>query len=348
MGLSNGYKDRWNALHFVRTLFTLFLVPCLFSLTPVSREYPRRYAGIGGIERYSQSPIINGNNTVGCVIATTSVTRAFLLREYISNGVEMVNRDIDKNCSRSGVSPPQMLVRVSSLTTTMTNYVDRPETTSAADKAAPSSLPSLPTASRTISSRLNNLPSRVANPTPGNNANPPSINASYEPAEPTLQHPTDSVLSAVPLLATETPLAEPSQEQKRPALFVDADVSPSISRPAPVKSSFEPEPPRSKHFVVSGLTFNSVVSSPGHTPFSLQDFVSEMAPTSSTFAIAGVTITQGGSSITLSGTKLSLGASEILPGSKTLKLPSSVLTGYAQSFASKPFGFSVAGTFITP
>ncbi len=157
MGLSNGYKNRWNALHFVRTPFTVFLVLCLFSLTPISREYPRNYAGIGRIKRYSQSPIINRNKTVGCVIATTSVTRGFLLREYISNGLELsafIDRDIDKNCLRIEASPPQALVRVSSLTATMTNYVDRPETTSAADKAAPSSLPSPPIASRTIPSRL--------------------------------------------------------------------------------------------------------------------------------------------------------------------------------------------------
>ncbi|MCJ1466315.1 hypothetical protein MMC07_004934 [Pseudocyphellaria aurata] len=145
------------------SVITTVIGGTLYTLT-----YPKRYMGVGGIERYSQTPIINGNRTVKCVVSKTAMTHPFLLREDVSNGLELsafINRDIDRNCALLGASPPRVLVRVSSLTATTTNYINPLESrTSATNVASPAVTPGSPTAPQTASPTVSDLPTVLANP----------------------------------------------------------------------------------------------------------------------------------------------------------------------------------------
>ena len=172
------------------------------------RTYPSDYLGVGGIERYSSKPITNANGTVKCVVSKTVLTKPFLLREYISNGLELsafIDQDFDPECTIGESSPPVVLVRVSSLTATTTNYFDSPEAkTSSAKKASPSNSLSPPTAPRTESSRLDNRLTTVhASPPPQKTADAPSIIPTSAPTEPIQLGKIGSVLPASTLIATE-------------------------------------------------------------------------------------------------------------------------------------------------
>ena len=176
-------------------------------LTYFLRTYPSSYVGAGGIERYSSKPITNANGAVKCVVSKMALTKPFLLREYISNGLELsayTDPDSGLACEITMVSPPQILVRVSSLTATTTNYVDSPEArTSSAKKASPSNSLSSPTAPRTESSRLDNRPTTVhASPPPQKTADVASITPTSAPTEPIQLGKIGSVLPVSTLIAT--------------------------------------------------------------------------------------------------------------------------------------------------
>lgn len=189
------------------------LIPLSDGLNCFFRTYPSKYAGIGGIERYTSRPITNANGTVKCVVSQTALTKEFLLREYISNGLELsafFDQDFDPACKWSRQSPPLVLVRVSSLTTTTTNYVDSPEArTSSAKKASPSNYLSPPTAPRTESSKLDDSPTTVlASPPPRKTANAPSTTPPAVPTGLIQSDKTRSVLPANTLVASENREAE--------------------------------------------------------------------------------------------------------------------------------------------
>lgn len=185
------------------------------------RTYPRKYGGVSGIERYSQSPITNANGTFKCVVSKTAVTREFILREDISNGLELsafIERDIDQECDVRLASPPEILVRVSSLTVTTTNYIDTPEPrTSSAKKASPSISLSPPTVPQTESLRLGDPPTVLLNLPPRETANAPLIASKSTLAEPAQSDFTRSVRLVATLLATENRDAEPPEKSELPA-----------------------------------------------------------------------------------------------------------------------------------
>lgn len=147
------------------------------------------------------------------MVSQTILTKEFLLREYISNGLELsafIDQDFDPACEMKRASPPLVLVRVSSLTTTTTNYVDSPEArTSSAQKASPSNSLSPPTAPRTESSKLDDRPTTVlASPPPRKIADVPSITPPSVSTEPIQLDKIGSVLPATTLLASENREAE--------------------------------------------------------------------------------------------------------------------------------------------
>lgn len=120
--------------------------------------------GVGNIKSHSATAITNAaNGSVKCVVSEAAMTGEFLLRKYISNGLELTPY-LDGRCHIDMASPPIVLVRVSSLTATTTNYVDRAEEarTSSAKKALPSNSLSPPTAPQTESSRPDNRPTTVS------------------------------------------------------------------------------------------------------------------------------------------------------------------------------------------
>lgn len=130
----------------------------------------------------------------------TALTREFLLREYISNGLELsafLDQGPGPACMLSQASPPMILVRVSSLTTTATNYVDNPEvaTSSSAKKALPSNFLTPPTAPRTESStRLDDRPATTVLASPRKTADVPLITPTSAPSEPIQSDAIKSVL----------------------------------------------------------------------------------------------------------------------------------------------------------
>ena len=208
-------------------LITYLCYACLFC-----RTYPKKYQGVGAIERYSQSPITNGNGTIKCVVSKTALTHDFLLHEDVSNGLELsafIDRDIDRNCEANEVSPPKVLVRVSSLTATTTHYVDTSEArTSAASKASPSFPLSPPTVTQTTSfSSLSSRSTILANPSARDTASFLSIDTKSMPTRPTPLHQTDSASAAAAPPASHTPIGT---ENSDVGLLIRS------SLPAPVKS----------------------------------------------------------------------------------------------------------------
>lgn len=165
--------------------------------------------GVGYIESYSQTPIANAKGTTKCVVSKAVMTGEFLLREYISNGLE-ITPYFDGRCQLYELSPPLVLVRVSSLTATTTNYVDRPEArTSSAKKALPSNSLSPPTAPQTESPRPDNRPTTVlASPPPRKSADVPSITPSFASSEPVHSDLLGLVPSVTTLIATGNGKAE--------------------------------------------------------------------------------------------------------------------------------------------
>lgn len=152
-------------------------------------------------------------------MSKAALTNAFFRREDISNGLELsdfIDQDVNRECELSEASPPRVLVRVSSLTATTTNYFDSPEArTSSAMKASPSNSLSPPTAPRTESSRLeplDNLPTTtvLASPPPQKTAYFPSITPTSALTESIQSDLIESVPPATTLLvASKNPEAEP-------------------------------------------------------------------------------------------------------------------------------------------
>lgn len=175
------------------------------------RTYPSSYVGVDKINSHSSTLITNANGTVKCVVSQAVMTREFLLHKYISNGLELTPY-FDRRCEVGEVSPPLVLVRVSSLTATTTNYFDSPEArTSSAKNALPSNSLSPPTAPQTEPSMPDSRPTTVlASPPPRITADVPSITSSFAPSEPVHSDLLGSVSLATTLIATGNREAEPS------------------------------------------------------------------------------------------------------------------------------------------
>lgn len=312
----------------------IFLTSLLCSF---SRTYPKQYRGVGGIERYSHSPITYGNGTVKCVDLTTALTHRFFLHEDVSNGLELsafIGRDIDHDCTVSEASPPQVLVRVSSLTATTTNYVNTPEIrTSDAKEASPSIPLSTLTAPQTSSPKLSNRPIAPPNSLPRDTADPPSVATKSIPAEP---KPLDSGDSASP---PATPLASETPTSTR-----NGDVG-SLNRSGPSASPKSEEPQ-------STLPTSMIPSS--------QSF--EAAQSLQSLVTAGLTITNSKHELSqeprssappvANDVTMSLGSLDIVVGTRTVPVgpnsPSSVFLVAGQSFTANPTGFFIGGTDLLP
>lgn len=312
----------------------IFLTSLLCSF---SRTYPKAYRGIGRIERYSHSPFTNGNGTVKCVDLRTVLTNPFLLHEDVSNGLELsafVDRNIDRHCSAVEVSPPNVLVRVSSLTATTTNYVNTPEIrTSAAKKASPSIPLSTPTAPQTSSPKLSNRPVTVPNSLSRDTADPPSVATKSTPAEPKPLDSGDSASPPATPLASETPTSTQS-----------GDVG-SLNRSwpsAPLKSE-EPQPTLPTSMIPSSQIFDAAQS--------LQSLV--IADSTITYSKHEPSRDPRSSAPSVANDiTMSLGSLNIVVGTRTIPIapnsPSSVFLIAGQSFTAKPTGFFIDGTDLLP
>lgn len=152
------------------------------------------------------------------------------------------------------MSPPEVLVRVSSLTATTTNYVDTSEArTSAASKASPSFLLSPPTVTQTTSfSSLSSRSTILANPSARDTANSLSIDTKSIPIRPTPLHQTDSASAAASPPASHTPIGTDDS---------DVGLLTRSNLPAPVKS-LEPG-----HELTASQPTTSTSSAPGSQIF---------------------------------------------------------------------------------
>lgn len=235
-----------------------------------------------------------------------------------------------------------MLVRVSSLTATTTNYVNTPEArTSAAKNASPLVPPSPPTVSRTSSSTLISRPTALANP----------------PAQET------AVSSSI---ATKPTSAEPSKELSASQLIAPTSLTPSsqvsTSTPNPlslvtpglifIPSNSGPARPESDTFAFSRIITTSVVSSPGPMSRSPQkslphELSSPLGSVPKAFPIAETTVSRGRKGDTVSAKPVSLGLSGPVVGTNTIPLiPVSVPAG-SHTALGYPSVFSIAGTTLT-
>lgn len=169
-------------------------------------------------------------------------------------------------------SPPQTLVRVSSLTTTTTSYFDSPESrTSSAKEASPSNSLSPPTAPRTESPELGNRPTTavLAIPSPRKTADVPLMSPTSAPTEPIKSDLIRSLPSAPTLLiASKNPEAETlsSPVILPPDQLQESSNGNSASRPgeptptAPV-SPVSPTRPRPQVFGIAEIISLSTGSS---------------------------------------------------------------------------------------
>lgn len=312
----------------------ILLMPFLCSFF---RTYPKAYQGVDGIERRSHSPITNGNGTVKCVELRTVLTNPFLLHEDVSNGLELsafVGRSIDRQCEQGAASPPSVLVRVSSLTATTTNYVNTPEIrTSAAKEASPSIPLSTPTAPQTNSPKLSNRPITLPNSLSRDSADLPSVATKSTPAEPKPLDSGDSASPPATPLASETPTSTQS-----------GDVgSLNRSRPSASLKSEEPQTTLPTSMVPSSQFLDAAQS--------LQSLV-----------IAGSTITyskhepsqdpRSSAPSVANDITMSLRSLNIVVGTRTIPIapnsPSSVFLVAGQSFTANPTGFFIDGTDLLP
>lgn len=186
--------------------------------------------GVGNIISHSATAITNAaNGSVKCVVSEAAMTGEFLLRKYISNGLDLTPY-LDGRCQINMASPPIVLVRVSSLTATTTNYVDRAEArTSSAKEALPSNSLSPPTAPQTESSRPDNRPTTVlASPPPRKTADVPSRTPSFASSEPVHSDLLGLMPSATTLIATGDREAETVPSERIPPGSLDS-VPPAIT-----------------------------------------------------------------------------------------------------------------------
>ena len=353
------------------TLWELSLIIVILCIYLFFRTYPNRYRGIDGIEIYSHSLITIGNGTdrtVKCVESKTILTHAFLEHADISNALELsafIDRDIDHGCNEYGASPPGVLVRVSSLTATTTNFVGGTEDkTSAASKASPSVPLSPPNVPQTSSTRPNNRPTVLGSQPPRNTVNAPSTATGSTPAEPASSELVDSVSStATPLRPDASkgnensdvgpisssgllvPVSHQEASKKSPTSQPSAPIPTVLILGTSIQSA-SPQP-----FVAAGLTFTPSQPEPSQEPKNLASLVgSDLTisptnpnPTPSTLDIGSV---QPESEPLVIG---GLTFHPIIPSPASISpsLQNSMIQERPKPVAPVPTAFSIAGTTIS-
>lgn len=290
-------------------------------------------------------------------MSKTVLSHAFILREDASNGLELsafIGRDIDRKCRLNAASPPQMLVRVSSLTATTTNYVNTHETrTSAVKKASPSITLSPPTVPQTSSSIPSNRPTAVANPAAQETTHSPPIATTATSAESIPLDPVDSASPADTLIANEAPIGTKNS---------DTGLLSKSSLPAPVNSQ-EPSnvPSASQTTASTFVAHNSQDLTSAQSPETLVvpglSFIpskpepSQQPKDSALFVVNGVTVSPVypnpalvKSNMVISG--ITIFAVAPSPGPVSRPPQSSVPQEPSSPGDSEPTAFSIAGTTI--